>query len=102
MPRGKFVEECAAPCGARRCVGIAWADRPYGPWSHAQTPFIPPDNNGAGGGDSYDPNLLVTSASELFLYWVVVGRGVYGARVHAQPSGKLDAVHGSDARLIAD
>ena len=102
LPSGKFLAAYSAPCGSARCVGIAWAEHPAGPWTHADAPFIGPHNNGAGGGDSYDPNLLVTSLGELYFYWVVPGRGVFGAQVHAQASGKLDPVAGTDARLIAD
>ncbi len=103
LPDGKFLAGYSAPCGATRCVGIAWADHPEGPWKHADQPFITPSNNGAGSGSaSYDPNLLITSKGELYLYWVVPGRGVFGARVHAKASGQLDDVHESDVHLIAD
>lgn len=102
LPNGKFLAAYSAPCGSARCVGIAWSDHPAGPWTHAGAPYIGPHDNGAGGGNCYDPNLLVTSQGELYLYWVVVGRGVYGVQVHAQPSGRLDAFDPADAKLIAD
>jgi beta-xylosidase len=99
---GKFVAGYSAPCGASRCVGIAWASQPEGPWTHADQPFISPGNNGVGSEASYDPSLLITSNGELYLYWVVVNHGVLGARVHAKSSGELVPVHASDVRMIAD
>jgi hypothetical protein len=38
---------------------------------------------------SYDPNLLVVSESEVYLYWVVVGRGVFVRRVNVAQDGEL-------------
>jgi arabinan endo-1,5-alpha-L-arabinosidase len=102
LPNGKYYAGYAAPCGVSRCVGIAWADHPEGPWHHAREPFITHENNGAGSSATYDPNLLVTSQGELFLYWVVVGKGVFGARVTAEASGELRPVRADQVHLIAD
>lgn len=108
LPNGAFAAAYSAPCGDarwgnRRCVGIAWADGPDGPWTHADAPFVNPENDGAGGGDSYDPNLLVTTNDELYFYWVVPGLGVYARRVRADGRGKLDWFDASaHPTLIAD
>ena len=104
---GKFAASYSAPCGDsrwgdRRCVGIAWANGPDGPWTHAESAFVTPENNGAGGGDSYDPNLLITSQNELYFYWVVPGAGVYVRRVSADGNGALDWYDATGPKLIAD
>ena len=103
LPNGRFVAEYSAPCGAHRCVGIAWANGPDGPWTHAQEPFVTPANNAdhAPGGDSYDPSLLVT-AQGTYLYWVVPGRGVYGERVDYDAHGRLAVHAGARVFQIAD
>lgn len=102
LPSGKFVASYSAPCGSSRCVGIAWADHPAGPWHHADAPYITHANNGVGSEDSYDPNLLVTSTGDLYFYWAVVGHGVYGAKVRAKASGELEPVAPGEAHVIAD
>lgn len=102
LPNGKFAASYSAPCGAHRCVGIAWAGGPDGPWTHADKPFIAPANNGAGGGDSYDPNLLVTSAGHAYVYWVVPGRGVYVDAVDYDAGGRLSIKPGAKPTLVAD
>ncbi len=102
LPNGKFVAGYSAPCGATRCVGIAFADHPEGPWKHPHAPFITPSNNGVGSEASYDPSLLITKSGELYLYWVVVNHGVFGARVQATRTGELEHVRGSDVHVIAD
>lgn len=89
LPSGRFVATYAAPCGGVQCVGVAWADHPAGPWTHAGAPLVTASNNGAGWGTTYDPNLLVTSDGHLYLYWAVGGAGIYGAEVDAAPSGQL-------------
>lgn len=102
LPNGKFAASYSAPCGQHRCVGIAWAKGPDGPWTHAASPFVGPSNNTDvnPGGDAYDPNLLVTTSGNYF-YWVVPGRGVYGMRVDYDGSGKLSR-HGGGVFRIAD
>ncbi len=109
LPDGTFLAGYSAPCGAHRCVGIAWADHPEGPWTHAPTPFITPSNNLPPGrgtpDDSYDPSLLITQVNgspAFYLYWVVVGEGVFGAQVQLQQGGGLQPVSPSDVRVIAD
>jgi len=100
LPSGKFVATYAAPCGSVQCVGMAWADGPEGPWTHVMDhPFISKSNNGAGYGSTYDPNLLVDTDGQLYLYWVVVGGGIYGATVTAAPSGEI-AFASSPVQLV--
>ena len=89
LPSGKFVATYAAPCGATQCIGMAWSDGPTGPWTHSNEPFISKSNNGAGPGNTYDPNLLVSSSGQLYLYWTVAGAGIHGAEVAAASSGEL-------------
>ena len=94
LPNGKFVATYAAPCGDTQCVGMAWADGPAGPWTHkTDAPFLSSANNGAGlggpGHRTYDPNVLSASDGSLYLYWVVAGSGIWGARVTAAASGAL-------------
>ncbi len=103
LPNGKFVAEYSAPCGADRCVGIASANGPDGPWTHESTPFVTGANNTDVGpnGSSYDPSLLLTTTGN-YLYWVVPGRGVYGVEVDYDGSGKLSRHGGSSVFRIAD
>ncbi len=97
VSQGRFVAEYSAPCGSPKfgdhplCIGTAWSTTPVGPWHHASEPLVTPDDNADTnpGGMSYDPNLLVVSASETYLYWVVVGRGAFVRRVHVGTHGEL-------------
>jgi beta-xylosidase len=103
LPNGKFVATYGAPCGhEQRCVGMAWSSHPEGPWTHLDTPYISSKNNGSGADFNYDPNLLVTSAGDLYLYWVALGHGVYGAKVAAKASGELEPFKGADAVRVTD
>jgi len=103
LPNGKFVASYSAPCGAHRCVGIAWSNGPDGPWTHPSEPFITPDSNADvnPGGDSYDPSLLVTASGNYF-YWVVPGRGVYGVQVDYGSEGRLRTHAGARVFQIED
>jgi hypothetical protein len=106
LPNGKFAAEYSAPCGDarwgdRRCVGVAWSDGPDGPWTHAQDPFITPENNGAHG-NAYDATLLVAEDGALYTYWVEPGAGVFERRVKADGRGKLDWFDGARPVLVAD